>query len=218
VREIAHDTRRIVRIEGLTERMSCCVGRHDLRSLLLTVYGNQGRLNRMRALVGMSSSETHSPALDLTANLRFTDATVTLAHVLDLSFLFGITSSGYTDPDATAEIVEGMREAGQFALAGAKATATHLGLGIERTVMVSGSSANELMVLADESDADLIAVTARSNSGIEHLVLGSTARKLVNGFLHRLRLGSTSLHCAMHAQTPVLSLRPQVPQAASGQG
>jgi len=72
--------------------------------------------------------------------------------------------------------------------------------GVEATCAVrTGNPHHEILNEAEEKEVDLIVVATHGHSGVEHMLFGSTADRIVR-----------------HAHCPVLTVRPQVPPQQGG--
>jgi nucleotide-binding universal stress UspA family protein len=69
-----------------------------------------------------------------------------------------------------------------------------IGSRVEATCIVrTGSPHQEILAEASEKDVDMIVVATHGHSGVEHMLFGSTADRIVR-----------------HAKCPVLTIRPEV--------
>jgi nucleotide-binding universal stress UspA family protein len=136
----------------------------------------------MRTLVGVSGDGQFSAALSLLAKLRFSDNHLTLAHV-------GTTFEppigpfpGMVGVYDSSEVDAALRDAGQQLLARASQAAARAGLAPDlETVYDVGSSSTVLMRLADQNNADLVAIGSRQQGAVESIFLGSVGRALAIG-------------------------------------
>ncbi len=132
----------------------------------------------MKAIVGVDTSGTYEPALRLFARLKFPDAHATLLNAADLVFPY--TSFGLpATVDATNQFVEGLRSAGEEAVAEAAKIAEAYELPVT-TEVISGPSVLTVLDRADHIGADLIAVASTRKGTLETLFSGSMSRSIVS--------------------------------------
>ncbi|MFB6311034.1 MAG: universal stress protein [Salinirussus sp.] len=114
------------------------------------------------------------------------DAAVHVVHVIEPQA--GHESTG-------PEITAALEQIGEQALTDAEAAAHDAGLETIETLMRRGQPYREIVAYAEEAGADLIVMTTHGRTGVERLLLGSVAEKVV-------RL----------SRVPVLTVRPDEPE------
>jgi nucleotide-binding universal stress UspA family protein len=151
-----------------------------------------------RILVPLDFSEHAAKALRFAAALaRQFNATLVLVHIIEP--LVYPADFGYTPLPANALEQDFEREATErlAALAGEQRSA---GLRVEHFVRV-GKPYHEIAVAAAEQRADLVVLTTHGYTGLTHVLLGSTAERVIR-----------------HAPCPVLVVRAPAQERLGGAG
>jgi len=127
-----------------------------------------------RILVPTDGSTASDGAVDHAFDLAAVhDATVHAVYVVDTASAAGISM------ESTWEGVSDMlyREGGS-ALEGVEALGAERGVPVE-TAVIEGSPAREIVRYAEEQDCDVIVMGTHGRGGIDRLLLGSVAEKVV---------------------------------------
>ncbi len=141
-------------------------------------------------VVAVDQSDAADAALKLATQLALQDkAALVLVNVVDVSKL--VTIAGYETP-YPIDAVQILREDGQACLTTAGSFCESQGLKVT-TSMGEGDACDEILRIAKEHDAGLIALGTHGRKGLTRLFLGSVAE----GVLRR-------------AEVPVLVTRPHV--------
>lgn len=138
-----------------------------------------------RILVGTDFSETASVALDWAGTLAAQNgARLELVHAITLPPSMP-EFTPLAGPDFTLELQSAARLRLDDAVASLKDRVSELD-----TLLVPGNPSSVLLDRAEESGASLIVVGTRGHTGLEHLLLGSTAERVV----HRARCPVLCVH------------------------
>ncbi|MGD8816248.1 MAG: universal stress protein [Acidobacteriota bacterium] len=179
---------------GLQERLLGSTAERIVRLVncpVLTVPPEAGELEPRRVVVATDFSPFSDEALPV---VRFIadvyDPEITLAHVLPAYRNPAILSQAGTPPILTREWRESWRESAHEHLA---ARARLVGNGGRTSVKVleSGDAGKEIVAFAEKEKADLIISGTRGSSGLDRILLGSTAEEIVR-----------RAHCATLTVTP----------------
>ncbi|MCC6154349.1 MAG: universal stress protein [Candidatus Hydrogenedentes bacterium] len=105
--------------------------------------------------------------------------TIHFAHVLDRSALAGVRGNEMWLAESESHaLIDSMREHAASRMAHLKQIADDEGVKSE-THVVLGNPTEEILRLAEQTDATLIVIATHGRSGVEHLVFGSVAEKIV---------------------------------------
>jgi nucleotide-binding universal stress UspA family protein len=129
-------------------------------------------------LIGTDGGDLMAPVYNHAAYLaRLTDATVHVAYVLDSARF-----SGYPI-DASSNRYDVNLDAGKQIVVKAKNDLSSRGVNEDSivTVVLDGHPAEELEMYADSQDIDLIVIGTHGRKGLNRLLIGSVADKLVRG-------------------------------------
>jgi nucleotide-binding universal stress UspA family protein len=127
-----------------------------------------------RILVPTDGSEATERAVREAVDLAAAhDATIHALYVLNTASFASIPTE--SSVDGVSEMLE--RE-GDVALDAVEAIAQEHGVPVER-VQLDGSPAREIIRYADRSDVDLIVMGTHGRGGIDRLLLGSVAERVV---------------------------------------
>ncbi|MBS0657075.1 MAG: universal stress protein [Verrucomicrobia bacterium] len=110
-------------------------------------------------------------------------ARLTLLHVLDLpAQAYGMisTGDGFLSGEEIEQFYRGARRQAEARLAAAKAELPATGVTIE-TALEIGRPAEHIIEQAGKLPADLVVLGTHGYSGLKHLLLGSTAERVVRG-------------------------------------
>ena len=133
-----------------------------------------------KIIVGLDGSEKAKKAARIGFELaKHYSGTVTLVHAPHAetaAFVVGAVS-GY-HAAITKPSFEEIEKAGQEILEDALSIAADIHFDAVKTHMPHGDAATEILLHADEIDADLIITGRRGLSGISSLVLGSTTQRI----------------------------------------
>ena len=132
-----------------------------------------------RIVVALDGSEPAEAALEpaIALGSLTPGATFLLALVVETPAPI-VVPSGEPAP-FPPEWQEAQRSAGQAYLDGLARRLRRRGLEVEATVVVGAGVASRLVALAREEDAALLALATRASSGLDRLLLGSVADKVV---------------------------------------
>jgi universal stress protein A len=117
-------------------------------------------------------------ALDMAAANR---SRLVLVHVVDVGASLALDaamSSAALGLATAVGVDQQLRESAAAALEAAKARVLSAGLPVE-TRSSEGSPEDEIVAIANEVQADLIVMGTQGRSGLEHLLVGSVAEKVV---------------------------------------
>lgn len=132
----------------------------------------------MKAIVGVDTAGTYEPALRLFARLKFPNADVTLLNAADLVFPYTSFAMPAT-VETSNQVIEGLRQAGEEAVAEAKQIAATYGLEAKAEVK-QGPCVLTLLDRAEELGVDLIAVASTRKGTLATLFSGSMSRSIVS--------------------------------------
>lgn len=131
-------------------------------------------------IVGLDGSEKSKKAARIGFDLaRHYAGNVTLVHVPHAetsSYVVGAVSGYHTT--ITEPNFEELEKAGQKILDEAVEIAHEMGFDRVKTLMPHGDAATEILLHADEIDADLIITGRRGLGGLSSLLLGSTTQQI----------------------------------------
>jgi universal stress protein A len=138
-----------------------------------------------RILVPMDFSDASEQALDYALKLagKF-EARITLMHVVELIASSPDANFGYVPLDAGQQLAASTKRLEK--IAAEKVPAARL----ETTLVRTGTPYREITDAAKELNLDLIVITTHGYTGLTHVLLGSTAERIVR-----------------HAACPVLTVR-----------
>jgi nucleotide-binding universal stress UspA family protein len=136
----------------------------------------------MRSVIGIDTGGTYEPAIRLFARLKFPNAETTLLNVADLVLPYTSFAMPPT-VEPMNQIVEGLRQAGETAVAEAAKLAETYGVSTHQEVQ-SGPSVLTLLDRADELKADVLAVASTRKGTIATMFTGSMSRSIVTGSRH----------------------------------
>lgn len=126
-----------------------------------------------RILLATDGSDAVEPAIEHAIELAaYCDATLYVVSVIDASAASGV-------PEAqTAPIQEIMEDAAQKAVEAAADRARNRGVAVE-TMVRNGSVHGEILQAAVDADVDLIVMGTHGRSGLDRLLLGSVADRVI---------------------------------------
>jgi len=136
----------------------------------------------MRSVIGIDTGGTYEPVIRLFARLKFPNAETTLLNVADLVLPYTSFAMPPT-VEPMNQIVEGLRQAGENAVAEAAKLAATYGVSTKQEVQ-SGPSVLTLLDRADELKADVLAVASTRKGTIATMFTGSMSRSIVTGSRH----------------------------------
>ena len=106
-------------------------------------------------------------------------ATLHFAHVIDRAALAGVRGNEmWMGESESHAIIESMREHATSRMAHLKQIADDEGV-VSHEHVVLGSPTQEILGLIDKTEATLVVMATHGRSGVEHLVFGSVAEKIV---------------------------------------
>lgn len=130
-------------------------------------------------LIGTDGGDLMAPVYDHAAYVaRLTDATVHIAYVLDVA---GFTA--YPIDASWENMYDVLLDEGKQIVANAKKTLASLGVreNLIVTAVLDGHPAEELDTYAANHDVDLIVIGSHGRRGLDRLLIGSVADKVVRG-------------------------------------
>jgi nucleotide-binding universal stress UspA family protein len=130
-------------------------------------------------LIGTDGGDLMTPVYDHAAYFaQLTDATVHVAYVLDIA-----GSSVYPIDASWENKYDVLLDEGKKIVAIAKNDLASRGVNEDRivTVVLDGHPAEELDIYADSQDIDLIVIGTHGRKGLNRLLIGSVADKVVRG-------------------------------------
>jgi nucleotide-binding universal stress UspA family protein len=136
----------------------------------------------MKSIIGVDTGGTYEPAVKLFARLKFPNAEATLLNVADLVLPYTSFAMPPT-VEPMNQIVEGLRQAGESAVADAAKLAESYGLETRQSV-VSGPSVLTVLDQADELNVDVLAVASTRKGTLATMFTGSMSRSIVTGSRH----------------------------------
>lgn len=154
------------------------VAYHCRRPVLVARFPRDGI---REVVVGIDGSEQATAAAEFVARLPLPEeAQITLVEVVQAYEPFAdlLTTDREAYEAALVELGRQQEESGRGALTAAQVRLAELGR-VTRTELRAGDPATEILHLADERRADLIAVASRGRSLIEGLLVGSVADRLL---------------------------------------
>jgi nucleotide-binding universal stress UspA family protein len=132
-----------------------------------------------RILIGTDGGDLMRPVYDHAAYFaRLTDATVHITYVLDIA---GFTA--YPIDSSWENMYDVLLEEGKQIVANAKNDLVSRGVNEDRIVaeVLDGHPAEELDKYAGDHDIDLIVIGSHGRKGLDRLLIGSVADKVVRG-------------------------------------
>ncbi len=129
-------------------------------------------------LIGTDGGDLMAPVYDHAAYFaRLTNANVHIAYVLD-SARFPVYPI-----DASANMYDANLDAGKQIVVNAKNDLASRGVNEDHivTVVLDGHPAEELDMYADSQDIDLVVIGTHARKGLDRLLIGSVADKVVRG-------------------------------------
>jgi nucleotide-binding universal stress UspA family protein len=130
-------------------------------------------------LIGTDGGDLMAPVYDHAAYVaRITDATVHIAYVLDVA---GFTA--YPIDASWENMYDVLLDEGKQIVANAKKQLASLGVkeNLIITAVLDGHPAEELDTYAATHDVDLIIIGSHGRKGLDRLLIGSVADKVVRG-------------------------------------
>jgi nucleotide-binding universal stress UspA family protein len=130
-------------------------------------------------LIGTDGGDLMAPVYDNAAYFaRLTNATVHIAYVLDIA---GFTA--YPVDSSWENMYDVLLVEGKNIVANAKKDLASRGVNEDRivTTVLDGHPAEELDTYAGSHDIDLIAIGSHGRKGLDRLLIGSVADKVVRG-------------------------------------
>jgi nucleotide-binding universal stress UspA family protein len=130
-------------------------------------------------LIGTDGGDLMAPVYDHAAYVaRLTNATVHVAYVLDVA---GFTA--YPIDASWENMYDVLLDEGKQIVANAKKTLASLGVreNLIVTAVLDGHPAEELDTYAASHDVDLIVIGSHGRRGLDRLLIGSVADKVVRG-------------------------------------
>lgn len=130
-------------------------------------------------LIGTDGGDLMAPVYDHAAYVaRLTDAKVHIAYVLDVA---GFTA--YPIDASWENMYDVLLDEGKQIVANAKKKLVSLGVkeDLISTVVLDGHPAEELDTYAASRDVDLIIIGSHGRKGLDRLLIGSVADKVVRG-------------------------------------
>jgi nucleotide-binding universal stress UspA family protein len=130
-------------------------------------------------LIGTDGGDLMGPVFDNAAYFaRLTDATVHVAYVLDIA---GFTA--YPVDSSWENMYDVLLVEGKNIVANAKKDLASRGVNEDRivTTVLDGHPAEELDIYAGSHDIDLIIIGSHGRKGLDRLLIGSVADKVVRG-------------------------------------
>ncbi len=129
-------------------------------------------------LIGTDGGELMGPVYDHGAYVaRLTGATVHVVYVLDAWF------TAYPTDRSMENMYNTLLSRGREIIANAKKELTTYGVNEDRVVteVLDGSPAERLAGYAEDHDVDLIVMGAHARKGLDRLIIGSVADKIIRG-------------------------------------
>lgn len=166
---------------GLTQKLLGSVAERVIRLAdcpVLTVPPDSGDFAPRNIVVASDFSACSDQALPAVSFLRRAfGARLLLTHVLPPQSRPAALSETGPPPMMTDEFMSHLREAAKRDLEERVEALAADGIDVELTE--AGDPGAEIVAVADRENADLIVVGTRGNSGVQRLMLGSTAEKIV---------------------------------------
>jgi nucleotide-binding universal stress UspA family protein len=132
-----------------------------------------------KILIGTDGGDLMAPVYDHAAYFaRLTDATVHIAYVLDIA---GFTA--YPIDSSWENMYDVLLEEGKQIVANAKRDLASRGVIEDRivTTVLDGHPAEEIDKYAGSQDIDLVVIGSHGRKGLDRLLIGSVADKVVRG-------------------------------------
>jgi Universal stress protein UspA and related nucleotide-binding proteins len=129
-------------------------------------------------LIGTDGGDLMAPVYEHAAYFaQLTDATVHIAYVLDS------TRFAAYPIDASSNKYDVNLDAGKQIVVNAKKDLASRGVNEDRivTVVLDGHPAEELEMYADSQDIDLVVIGTHGRKGLDRLLIGSVADKVIRG-------------------------------------
>jgi nucleotide-binding universal stress UspA family protein len=131
-----------------------------------------------KILIGTDGGDLMIPVYNHAAYLtQLTDATVHVAYVLDSAKFTGYRI------DASSNMYDVNLDAGKQIVVNGKNELVSRGVNEDHivTIVLDGHPAEELEMYADSQDIDLVVIGTHGRKGLDRLLIGSVADKLVRG-------------------------------------
>jgi nucleotide-binding universal stress UspA family protein len=151
---------------------------------------------RKQVLVAVDFSESSKGALDTAAALLGSEAAIDLLHVWDGPVVFA-PEMVVGDPDSFLTLAEVADERSRSGMQSFAEAARKRGVRIRGVHRIQGEASGAICQFAKDNGYDLIAMGTHGRSGIQHLLVGSVAEKVLR-----------------HAPVPVLTVRTPPPRVA----
>jgi nucleotide-binding universal stress UspA family protein len=132
-----------------------------------------------KILIGTDGGDLMAPVYDHAAYFaRLTDATVHIAYVLDIA---GFTA--YPIDSSWENMYDVLLDEGKQIVANAKRDLASRGVNEDRivTTVLDGHPAEEIDKYAGSQDIDLVVIGSHGRKGLDRLLIGSVADKVVRG-------------------------------------
>jgi len=127
-----------------------------------------------RIVVPTDGSPSSQPAIDHAVELAAVhDATIHAVYVINLASFSGVPTEGTWEGVSTA-----LEQEGNEALVAVEKAAEKRGVAVEQ-VRLEGRPSRRIVEYADENDCDLIVMGTHGRGGLDRLLLGSVAERVV---------------------------------------
>lgn len=147
----------------------------------------------MKAVVGIDASPEALNSIKMVARLQLSQPELQLVHVIERLSPEEWAKKPQNANDLLTQFLRLQEKEGQQSLDQASALARDLQLPAESVLKYGSTVSNQLLQVAQNSQADLIAIGSRDESALGKLLIGSVGRKLVTSSPTSLLITRTAL-------------------------
>ncbi|HET9238669.1 MAG TPA: universal stress protein [Oligoflexus sp.] len=147
----------------------------------------------MKAVVGIDASPEALNSVRMLARLQLSQPELQLVHVIERLSPEEWAKKPQNANDLLTQFLRLQEKEGQQSLDQASALARDLQLPAESVLKYGSTVSNQLLQVAQNSQADLIAIGSRDESALGKLLIGSVGRKLVTSSPTSLLISRTEL-------------------------
>jgi nucleotide-binding universal stress UspA family protein len=147
----------------------------------------------MKAVVGIDASPEAQNAIKMVARLQLNQPELQLVHVIERLSPEEWAKKPQNANDLLTQFLRLQEKEGQQSLDQASALARDLQLPAQSVLKYGSTVSNQLLQLAQNSQADLIAIGSRDETALGKLLIGSVGRKLVTSSPTSLLITRTGL-------------------------
>jgi nucleotide-binding universal stress UspA family protein len=154
----------------------------------------------MKAVVGIDSAPESLHAIGMVGRLKFAEAQLQLIHVIERLSPEEWINKPQNANDLLTQFLRLQEQEGQQWLDKATTAARDFQLPTEAALKYGSTVANQLLQVAENTQADLLVIGSRDESVLGKFLIGSVGRKLVSSSPRSLCIARTEL---IHPKEPL---------------